>query len=97
MYNKGEMVKYKAGQGYVSAIVKARHKTGGVTVEARHHLDEKGQPVGPYLGFKFRLPVSGLTERSSFLAGRSFACAGETPIELIGGFVSATTLCARAI
>lgn len=60
MYRKGEIVKYKADTKYIKAIVRTVHKTGGVTVEAQHHLNEKGEPSGAYLGFKYRMPCSDL-------------------------------------
>lgn len=40
----------------VSAIVRHVHRDGTVTVEARHILDDNGEPEGGYLGYTYRFP-----------------------------------------
>ena len=60
LYTKGEFVKYQAGGQTVKAVIKTRHTDGTVTVEAQHFLNEEGRIMQPYLGFKYRLPMSAL-------------------------------------
>ena len=56
LYTKGEMVKYPNGEYMVRAIVRTCHQDGTRTVEAQHLIDANGKTVGPYIGYKFRLP-----------------------------------------
>ncbi len=58
--HKGQHLTYRlSGFGRVSAIVRTVHRDGSVTVEARHQLKD-GEPVGPYLGYKYRMDSSKL-------------------------------------
>lgn len=50
---KGTMVKYRAGEKEVLAIVRTAHRDGSCTVEARYFL-EGGKQVGGYLGYRYR-------------------------------------------
>lgn len=57
---KHQHVRYEGGGGFIAAIVRIAHQDGTATVEARFFLDAAGEPRGPYIGDKFRLPVTKL-------------------------------------
>lgn len=50
----GSLVTYTVHEQTVKAIVRASHRDGSVTVEARHEL-RNGEPHGCYLGYRYRM------------------------------------------
>lgn len=62
-FRKGAFATYEVANGEkVLAVVRRAHRDGSVTVETRHRLNRDGEPCGCYLGYRFTLPVTLLTE-----------------------------------
>ena len=51
---RGSFVRYRVRKMTIHAIVRACHRDGSVTVEARHVL-KRGEPFGCYLGYLYRM------------------------------------------
>lgn len=54
---KGTFVTYQVRRLTVEAVVRAAHRDGTFTVEARHELRD-GKPHGCYLGYRYRMDRS---------------------------------------
>lgn len=63
-FEKGAFVQYRADCGApVEGIVRARHRDGTYTIEARHVLDGAGNRKPGYLGFRYRMYETDLRGR----------------------------------
>jgi hypothetical protein len=61
---KGMKVKYRTPSGdSIAATVKTVHNDGSATVEATFYLFGGCRESGPYLGYKFRLPINEIRAR----------------------------------
>lgn len=65
MIRKHQFVTYTVRKQVISAIVRVVHRDGTATIEARHILDDESNPSGSYLGFRYRMDISDLSEAAS--------------------------------
>lgn len=64
-FRKHQFVTYEVRGRTISAIVRAVHRDGTVTVEARHELDQSGNIRGCYLGYRYRYEANDLTAEAA--------------------------------